>query len=89
MLAQFEPDRLEKQFHRQLRRAPFLPAIARFRYWDLNRDHLEDLAKDPEDTFKKLFGQEFARAYEEQLARLKAQSRTGESTPPPSRGAKG
>jgi type VI secretion system protein ImpI len=33
------------------------------------------MAKDPDASFKKLFGEEFARAYEEQLTRLKAESR--------------
>jgi type VI secretion system FHA domain protein len=75
MLAQFEPDRLEKEFDRQLKRAPLLRAIARLRYWDLYRDRRDEMAKDPDTSFKKLFGEEFARAYEEQLNRLKAESR--------------
>jgi len=75
MIAQLEPDRLEKQFDRQLKRVPFLGAIARYRYWDLYRDLREEMAKDPDARFKKLFGEQFARAYEEQLNRLKAESR--------------
>jgi hypothetical protein len=34
------------------------------------------MAKDPETTFRKLFGEEFAKAYEDQLNRLKAQSQS-------------
>jgi type VI secretion system protein ImpI len=75
MLAEFDPDRLEKQFDRQLKRIPFLRLIARFRYWDLYRDWRDEIAKDPGASFKKLFGEEFARAYEEQLNRLKAEGR--------------
>ena len=33
------------------------------------------MVKDPEATFRRLFGEEFAKAYEEQLKRLKAERR--------------
>ena len=46
------------------------------------------MAKDPEETFKKLFGEEFARAYEEQLARLKAEGQAGDSTGSPPHGSR-
>ncbi len=75
MLAEFDPDRLEKDFNRQLKRVPLLRAIARLRYWDLYRDRREEIVKDPETSFKRLFGEQFGRAYEEQLNRLKAESR--------------
>jgi type VI secretion system FHA domain protein len=88
MLAQFDPDRLEKQFVRQLQRIPILRFVTRFRYWQLYRDRLEDMAKDPEETFKKLFGEEFARAYEEQLARLKAEGQAPDSTGSPPHGSR-
>lgn len=79
MLAEFDPDRLEKEFDRQLKRTPLAGAIARLRYWDLYRDRREGMTKDPDATFKRLFGEVFARAYEEQLNRLKAESRAREA----------
>ena len=85
MLAQFEPDRMEKQFVRQLQRIPMLRVVTRFRYWQLYRDRMEDMARDPEETFKKLFGEEFARAYEAQLARLKAEGQARHPTGSPPR----
>ena len=88
MLAQFEPDRLEKQFVRQLQRIPMLRVVTRFRYWQLYRDRFEDMARDPEETFKKLFGEEFARAYEEQLARLKAEGEARHSAGSTPRGSR-
>jgi type VI secretion system FHA domain protein len=88
MLAQFEPDRLEKQFVRQLQRIPILRVMTRLRYWQLYRDRFEDMARDQEETFKKLFGEEFARAYEEQLARLKAEGEAGHSTGSSPRGSR-
>ena len=88
MLAQFEPDRLEKQFVRQLQRIPMLRVVTRFRYWQLYRDRFEDMARDQDETFKKLFGEEFARAYEEQLARLKAEGQARPSAGSTPRGTR-
>ena len=71
LLAQFEPDRLQEQFDRQIKRGQLFGMPAKLRYWDLYRDAYQETAKDPESRFRKLFGEEFARAYEEQLELLK------------------
>ena len=76
MLASFDPDRLQEQFDRLLKRGSLLGVPAKLRYWDLFRDHREELLKDPDDAFRTLFGEEFARAYEAQLQRLKNQRRS-------------
>jgi type VI secretion system FHA domain protein len=75
MLAEFDPDRLQEEFDRQVKKGALLSAPARLRYWDLYREKIHDMVKDPETTFRELFGEEFAKAYEEQLRRLKAQGR--------------
>jgi type VI secretion system FHA domain protein len=75
MLAEFDPERLQQQFDRQLGRSHLLGVTAKLRYWDLYRDRLDELAKDPDGSFRRLFGEVFARAYEEQLSRLKGESR--------------
>ena len=67
MLAQFDPDRMQEEFDRTSK--GLVPA--KLRYWDLFRERRQDLVKDPEATFRRLFGEEFARAYEEQLKQLK------------------
>ena len=69
-LAEFEPDRLQAQFERQLKGAVFA-VPAKLKYWDLFREHRQELARDPEATFRRLFGDAFTHAYEEQLKRLK------------------
>ena len=74
MLAEFDPDRLQEEFDRRLNKG-LVPA--KLRYWDLYRERRQDIVKDPEASFRKLFGDEFARAYEEQLKELKAMERTG------------
>ena len=76
MLAEFDPDRLQEEFDRQLSKAslPLMPA--KMRYWDLFREKRHEMVKDPEEAFAALFGDEFRRAYEEQFRELKAQRRT-------------
>ena len=78
-LAEFDPDRLQQEFARQ-GGAKLLPS--RLRYWDLFRDMYRELAKDPEASFRSLFGETFARAYEEQLSQLKATERPPHHAPP-------
>jgi len=70
MLAEFDPDRLQQDFDRQLNKG-LMPA--KLRYWELYREKREEIVKDPETAFRRLFGEEFARAYEDQLRQLKAQ----------------
>jgi predicted component of type VI protein secretion system len=70
MLAEFDPDRLQQEFDRQLGKG-LVPA--KLRYWDLYRERREEIVKDPEATFRRLFGEQFARAYEDQLRELTEQ----------------
>jgi type VI secretion system protein ImpI len=72
MLSEFNPDRLQEQFDRQ-GKGSIVPG--RLRYWDLYRDKFSDMVSDADASFRELFGEEFAKAYEEQLERLKAQGR--------------
>jgi type VI secretion system FHA domain protein len=75
MLAEFDPDRLQEAFDHQIKKGGLLQVPAKMKYWDLYRDRIHDMVRDPEATFRELFGDEFAKAYEEQLRRLKAQGR--------------
>jgi predicted component of type VI protein secretion system len=82
-LAHFDPEALQKEFDRQLKRSALLGVTTRLRYWDLYRERQDAMAKDPEASFRRLFGEEFAKAYEEQLRRLKAERRDRASAPRP------
>jgi type VI secretion system protein ImpI len=68
MLAEFDPERLQLEFDKQLNKG-LVPA--KLRYWDLFRERRDEIVRDPEASFRRLFGEEFARAYEEQLKQLK------------------
>jgi type VI secretion system protein len=79
MLADFDPARLEEQFDRQLKKGALLSVPAKLRYWDAYRDRTQQLLQDMDATFRKWFGDEFVKAYEEQLERLEVERR--ERTP--------
>jgi type VI secretion system FHA domain protein len=73
MVAEFHPDRLQEDFDSQLSKGQLfnVPVPARIRYWELYREMHDKMAKDPDDSFRSLFGEAFAEAYEAQLERLK------------------
>ncbi len=71
MLAEFDPNRLEEQFDRQIKKGAVFAMPAKMRYWDMFRERQEELVKDPETTFRRLFAEAFTQAYEDQLKRLK------------------
>jgi type VI secretion system protein ImpI len=77
MLAEFDPDRLQEAFDRELKKGALLSMPAKLRYWELYRDKVHDMVRDADESFRELFGEEFAKAYEAQLERLKAQNRSG------------
>ena len=67
----------EIEFDRQLKKgASILSVPAKMKYWDLYRELREEIVKDPETSFRELFGEEFAKAYEEQLRRLKNKNKS-------------
>jgi type VI secretion system FHA domain protein len=75
MLADFDPDRLEQEFDRQQRKGALISMPAKLRYWEMYREKVHGIVKDADTSFRELFGDEFARAYEEQLERLKGHDR--------------
>lgn len=69
LLFHFNPDRLEQELDSSGKRSPF---SGKGRYWARYRDSFASTVKDPDESFRRLFGDEFARAYEAQLCRLKS-----------------
>jgi len=76
LLVHFNPDRYEQEVDGGAKRSAF---GGKGKYWEKYRENFEGLARDPDDCFRRLFGDEFARAYEEQLARLKSARRVQKS----------
>ncbi|WP_208453567.1 type VI secretion system-associated FHA domain protein TagH [Burkholderia gladioli] len=69
LLAQFDPARIEQESEGGGRRLSL--GGNRPRHWERYKEQFEALTRNPDECFRRLFGDEFARAYEEQLARLK------------------
>ncbi|OOG63861.1 peptide-binding protein [Rhodanobacter sp. B04] len=76
LLAHFNPDRFEQEADGGSKRSAF---AGKGKYWEKYREGFDGLSKDPDECFRRLFGDEFARAYEEQLSRLKSARRMQKS----------
>jgi len=75
MLSKLHPDHLQDIYERKLRRTAMFSVGNRSKFWEMYRAHFEDLDKDKESAFQTLFGEDFAKAYHEQLNRLTAAAR--------------
>jgi predicted component of type VI protein secretion system len=67
VLNRFDPKTLAKEFERRARRSSWWPLPAGMRYWRQYGDLFEALTGEAESAFQRLFGEEFARAYERYL----------------------
>lgn len=70
LLARFEPRALEARLDKPGGLASLLPGARQARYWELFTQLYASISREAEDDFQDLFGREFSRAYEEQIARL-------------------
>lgn len=73
MLDKFSPDALEQQFGGAAQ-GGFL-SNKKARLWDAYTEYFDKLRQDPEAGFNRLFGNDFANAYEEQVEALKQSGR--------------
>jgi len=69
-LQRFDPQRLQEVFDKRVKRG-MLQMGAKSRYWELYAEEFRELTGDADDAFKRLFGEVFAEAYEQQLEELK------------------
>jgi type VI secretion system FHA domain protein len=76
MLEHFDPERLEEEFERGTKRGGLLNLGAKSRFRDNYVEQFASMTKDPDESFRRLFGEYFAQAYEAQMDRLKASGRT-------------
>ena len=66
LLARFDPGNLETRLEQSVF-DNIWPANRKAKYWDLFTTEYQAIAREAEDDFNELFGDEFARAYEERL----------------------
>lgn len=73
LMNRFDPAQLQEAFERQGKRGGLFGG-GKASYWERYTERYEEMVKDRDDTFRRLFGEEFARAYEQQLSVLKRSS---------------
>lgn len=72
VLKRFDPAVLEQRLTHKSMLDSLLPMNRRAKLWDLYEQLYREVAREAEDDFHTLFGREFLRAYEEQVARLES-----------------
>lgn len=75
MLGRFSPEALRAQFDARPGRKASLGFGAAGRNWESFEEFHKELTADADDCFRRLFGDQFARSYEEQLKRMQALKR--------------
>lgn len=75
MLEHFDPEKLEEEMERQSKRG-LLNLGGKGRFRDHYVEQFANMTRDPDESFRRLFGEYFAQAYEDQMDRLKASART-------------
>lgn len=68
LMSRFDPEQLNEIFAKQKRG---LFAGGKAKNWEMYEERFREMAAQSDETFRRLFGEEFARAYERQLAVLK------------------
>jgi type VI secretion system FHA domain protein len=71
VIGRFDPQRLQEVFDKQVKRGGLLSMTSKSRYWELYAEEFRELTGDQDEAFRRLFGEEFASAYEKQLDGLK------------------
>lgn len=74
MLADFNPDKLQREFEEDMKGKSFF-GPAKHKYWELYVARFRAMVKDADSSYRQLFGDEFAKAYDDQLSRLKTKDR--------------
>ncbi len=71
LVQRFDPESVEKEFQSVSTLDGLLPFARKAKYWDLFKNRYQIAEADAENDFLHLLGDEFANAYEQQIAELK------------------
>ncbi len=74
VLARFDPHQVERRLSQKSVADSLLPLHRKAKLWDLYGALYSDIASDARHDFSALFGREFLRAYEAEVARLRVES---------------
>lgn len=70
VLERFDPAELERRLTQKTVIDSLIPSHRKAKLWDMFADRYGEISREAEEDFHALFGKEFLRAYEAQLARL-------------------
>ncbi|MCB1986139.1 MAG: type VI secretion system-associated FHA domain protein TagH [Burkholderiales bacterium] len=70
LLEKFKPSRLERRFTKVTLMDKLIPGNRKAKFWDSYTERYEEISREAEEDFHILFGKEFLRAYEEQVAKF-------------------
>jgi type VI secretion system protein ImpI len=79
MLAKFDPKSLESELGLPPGRSGVLGLVAKDKTWESYIKHYAELVADREGSYRRLFGEEWARSYEKELELQKRMARTAKS----------
>ncbi|MEJ2377136.1 MAG: type VI secretion system-associated FHA domain protein TagH, partial [Pseudolabrys sp.] len=75
VLEQLNPERLEPRLKQHSMLDSLLPMNRKAKLWDLFSQYYQDIAEEAEEDFQALFGKEFLRAYQAQIATLEQEEK--------------
>ncbi len=78
VLNKLHPSRLERRLQSGSVLDAVLPQSRKARTWDLFTELYGDIAREAEEDFERLFGEEFRRAYEQHIKILTRSNKTSE-----------
>ncbi|PUA26841.1 MAG: hypothetical protein B0W54_20645 [Cellvibrio sp. 79] len=79
MMERFNPEHLEKSFSKQVK-GSVIPGMQKAKFWNSYSEYYQGFTDNMESSFQHLFGSDFVSAYEDQLRRLTAARKRGESS---------
>jgi type VI secretion system FHA domain protein len=71
LMSRFDPEQLQESFDKQAKHRGLLSSMSKPKYWDQYAAYFGELKGDRDDAFRRLFGEEFALAYEKQVDLIK------------------
>jgi type VI secretion system protein len=78
MMERFNPEHLEKTFSKQVK-GSVIPGMQKAKFWSSYAEYYQGFTDNMDFSFQHLFGSDFVTAYEDQLRRLTAARKRGES----------
>lgn len=76
----FDPDELQENFDRALKKKPLFSALSQLKYWRLYCDLYPIMTQRGAGQYPHMFGEEFVREYEKQIAELKRLDRSADAS---------